>query len=156
MSGGTGHFDQRRNACLKLHLCGTKHDDPGVEFEGVIDTGFTGFVSLPMQHAIALGLPLDSTVSVTFADGKSAVRLVALARVWYGGVVGVGAVTLEPGAVDILIGMDFLRHFKLALFISEKHILLLPEEVISEIEEWRGEDAGASGEPPVDSGPSGS
>ena len=34
---------------LKLHMHGVKHEPPGVEFEAIIDTGFTGFIHLPLS-----------------------------------------------------------------------------------------------------------
>ncbi len=60
---GIGHYDQQGNACLKFHLCGTKHEAPGLEYTGIIDTGFTGFIQLPIQHAFSLSLPLEGTTS---------------------------------------------------------------------------------------------
>jgi predicted aspartyl protease len=70
MPFGVGHFDHLGNPCLKFHLCGVAHDLPGVEYEGIIDTGFSGFISLPLQHAISLKLPLEGTASYTLADGS--------------------------------------------------------------------------------------
>lgn len=77
---GIGHFDERGNACVKLHLCGVRHDPPGLEFEAIIDTGFTGFIQLPLSHAISLSLPLEGTNTVTLADDSSVVMLTAMAR----------------------------------------------------------------------------
>ena len=59
---GAGHFDEQGNACVEFHLRGVKHDPPGLPFEGIIDTGFTGFIQLPLQHAMSLGLPLEGTI----------------------------------------------------------------------------------------------
>ena len=44
MTSGAGHFDSLGNPCLKFHLCGVAHDLPGLEYVGIIDTGFTGFI----------------------------------------------------------------------------------------------------------------
>ena len=52
MTSGAGHFDSLGNPSLKFHLCGIAHEEPGLEFEGIIDTGFTGFIQLPLQHAL--------------------------------------------------------------------------------------------------------
>jgi predicted aspartyl protease len=131
--GGIGHFDKQGNACLKFHLCGVKHDDPGVEYTGIIDTGFTGFVHLPMQYSFALGLPLHGTVSVTLADGSNGVCLAALAKTSYGGKQQTGVVTLEANATDILVGMDFLRRFNLGLVVSKQGVWLLPEELLDKL-----------------------
>ena len=68
----TGYFDKIGNPCLKFHLAGVHHDIPGLEFEAVIDTGFTGFLVLPMVQAFPLGLPLHGTTSATLAKLKVA------------------------------------------------------------------------------------
>lgn len=81
MQAGVGFFDQAGNACIKFHLRGVYDPDPGQEFTGIIDTGFTGFLQLPLQHAFALGLPLHGTVSVTLADGSTPSALAALTGV---------------------------------------------------------------------------
>ena len=56
-----GYYDQAGHACLKVHLCGVRHPPPGVEYEVMIDTGFSGFIQIPIIHAIALRLPLEGT-----------------------------------------------------------------------------------------------
>jgi hypothetical protein len=63
MTSGAGHFDSLGNPRLKFHLCGVARDPPGLEFEAIIDTGFSGFIQLPMQHAFSLKLPLEGTSS---------------------------------------------------------------------------------------------
>src|SRR5262245_3729704 len=130
MIGGIGHFDKSGNACLEFYICGTKHDEPGVELTGIIDTGFTGFIQLPLQNAFSLGLPLESTVTVQYADGSKSVCLTVLAKVTFQDQVEIGVVVLAPNASDILIGMDFLRRFNLGLFVSKKKIVVIPEDVL--------------------------
>ncbi len=134
MIGGIGHFDKSGNACLEFHLCGTKHDEPGVEYSGIIDTGFTGFIQLPLQHAFSLGLPSESTVTVQYADGSKSVCLTALAKVTFADKLETGVVILAPNANDILIGMDFLRRFNLGLFVSKKKVVVIPEDALEEIQ----------------------
>ena len=125
---GIGHYDKRGNACLKFYLCGVKHGLPGLEYNGVIDTGFTGFIQLPIQHAFALSLPLQNTTSVTLADGSQTVNLTALATATLLGKTEVGTVILVFSSQEILIGMDFLRRFKRALVVSKSGIMLIDDE----------------------------
>src|SRR3954454_15031300 len=117
MTSGAGHFDSLGNPCLKFHLCGVAHDPPGLEFEAIIDTGFSGFIQLPLQHAFSLKLPLEGTASYILADGSRGTSLTALATTTFEGQTIVGVVTLTPGTQDILVGMSFLRQFKLGLMI---------------------------------------
>ena len=129
---GIGHYDKRGNACLKFHLCGVKHELPGLEYDGVIDTGFTGFLQLPIQYAFALSLPLQNTTSVTLADGSQTANLTALARATLLGKTEIGTVILAFSSQEILIGMDFLRRFKRALVVSRSGIMLIDDERFSQ------------------------
>jgi len=134
-----GHFDQLGNACLKFHLCGIRHPEPGLEFEGIIDTGFTGFIQLPIQHAFSLKLPLDGTVSVTLADGSSTVCLTVLARTTFDGETKLGVVSLESNSQEILIGMDFLRKFKKSVIIAKNDVLILEEDWLEKLKSMSAE-----------------
>ena len=126
---GIGHYDQRGNACLNFHLCGVNHKLPGLEYRGIIDTGFTGFIQLPLKHAFALSLPLQGTTSVTLADGSQTVILTAMAIATLSEKTETGAVMLSFSSNEILIGMDFLRRFKRALVVSQKlGIVLMDDE----------------------------
>lgn len=45
------------------------------EYEGIVHTGFTGFILLPVALAIPLGLELDGLNVFILADGRSQQRL---------------------------------------------------------------------------------
>lgn len=147
MTSGVGHFDKLGNPCLKFYLCGVAHALPGLEFVGIIDTGFTGFIQLPIQHAFSLKLPLEGTSSYILADGSHGVALTALARTTFGDKTRNGVVSLAPGSQDILVGMDFMRQFKLGMLMMTGQIVLVDEEEIerlSEAEKKRKESAAGS------------
>jgi predicted aspartyl protease len=129
MTSGAGHFDSLGNPCLKFHLCGVAHDPPGLEFKAIIDTGFSGFIQLPMQHAFSLKLPLEGTSSYILADGSRGTSLTVLAHTTFGGTTVLGVVTLTPGSQDVLVGMDFLRRFKLGLIMMGGKIALVEDEL---------------------------
>ena len=129
-----GHFDNQGNACVKLHLCGVRNFPQGVEFSGIIDTGFTGFIQLPLGVALGLGLPLEGTAKVMLADGSEIIQLTAqaIASVNFPEPIGKrsinGIVTLSEYSLDILIGMEFLRSFEHRLFLSTKYgVALVPD-----------------------------
>ena len=98
------------------------------KFEAIIDTGFTGFIHLPLSEALALSLPLEGTNSVALADGSSLAMLTALAQVTLMNRTEVGVVLLSMTANHILVGMDFLRRFERALVISQEIGVVLIEE----------------------------
>ena len=128
MTHALGSYDARGNACLAFHLCGVRHDPPGVEHTGIIDTGFTGFLQLPLGVAFELALPLEGTTSVMLADGSTATKLTAAARATVCEQSRVGIVILEPAAPEILIGMEFLRRFDVALFVTRDLVGIVSEE----------------------------
>ena len=120
----TGSFDNGTPS-LKFSLGGVGGEK---EFTAVIDTGFSGFVSMPMIQAFPLGLPLYGTTTVTLADGKSQAKLVAHGKAQLSDKIQFGLVILEGGSSDVLIGVDFLRRFGLALLVMKARIALYDEE----------------------------
>ncbi|MGA3162358.1 MAG: hypothetical protein ABSC77_14215 [Terracidiphilus sp.] len=100
-------------------------------FDAVIDTGFTGFISMPQVSALPLGLNLYGTVSIELADGDKATRLTAKGMVEVLGEEKAGVVILEPNSKDVLLGMAFLSVFGRALFLSNDLIFLVDKRVRS-------------------------
>jgi predicted aspartyl protease len=119
----SGFYDEHGNACLKFFLYGVRHSPPGVEYSGIIDTGFTGFIQLPLQHAMSLMLPLEGTTTHTLADGSKVPNLTARAVATItraGGKTEAkpGTVVLSPRSQSVLIGMGFLQQFGLGLYVG--------------------------------------
>jgi predicted aspartyl protease len=99
------------------------------DFDAVLDTGFTGFVSMPIVDAFPLGLVLHNVERVVYADGSSQERLIALGTVRLGEKSQEGYIHLEPSSGEILLGMEFLRasHFSLLLDPFANFIQLFDE-----------------------------
>jgi predicted aspartyl protease len=116
---------------LKIRIKGPFGD--GKEFDATIDTGFTGFLSIPLLKAIPLGLLLYGTTGITFADGSTTYRLTAKAQITVENESQIGIAILEPKSEDVLIGMEFLRLFKKAFFIVKDGVALLDETFIEQI-----------------------
>lgn len=129
----TGYFDARGNPCLKVSLAGVFIAPPGVEFEAIIDTGFSGFLCLPIVRAFPLGLPLHGTTSAVLADGAVSTCLTAVCRMTVGKQLREGVVLLQTQSKDALIGMDFLRKFGASLFMTKSAILLLDEKALEQM-----------------------
>ena len=130
-----GSYDDRGNACVGFRIHGVKHSPPGPKYTGIVDTGFTRFLQIPLIHAFALGLPLEGTITLTLADSSQATCLTALAQVTLNGTTLVGIVVLSPTSEDILLGMEFLRRFQRALVVGRDRIFLIEEESLSDTSE---------------------
>jgi clan AA aspartic protease len=79
--------------------------------EALIDTGFSGFLSLPLSMIESLGLPWIFSDSVTLGDGSEVIFQMYRATVIWDGeykVVDVAASESEP-----LLGMSLLYGLKL-------------------------------------------
>jgi predicted aspartyl protease len=83
MSALTGSFDKIGNPIVTISVRGV-FTGGKKEFEAVIDTGFTGFLQMPLFEAFPLGLVLAGTTSVTLADGSASPRLMAIGTVTIG------------------------------------------------------------------------
>ena len=86
--------------------------------EALIDTGFTGFLSLPLSMIESLGLPWIFSDSVTLGDCSEVIFQMYRATVIWDGqfkVVDVAASESEP-----LLGMSLLYGFKLQVEAIER------------------------------------
>ena len=83
-------------------------------FEAIIDTGFTGGISIPLPQALPLGLVLFSTASFTLADGSKEATLLCAGIARVAQKERPATFSLTQGN-EILLGTDFLAIFKAKL-----------------------------------------
>jgi predicted aspartyl protease len=103
------------------------------QFVAMVDTGFTGFLSIPIMSALPLGLPLCGTTSVEFGDGNSSARFTALCSIDLGEEIEAGVAILEPSTTQIIVGMEFLRRFKKSIAMHRGVLVLLDESEIDKL-----------------------
>ncbi len=116
-----GSFDADGSPTIKIKITG---DLGSREYVAVIDTGFTGFVALPLAEMIPLGLRTEGATSVTLGNGAVIDNLVAPGRVTLGSQTESGTVVLDDTGNDILVGLAFLRTFKIALIVTDVVVVL--------------------------------
>ncbi len=116
MATWTGFFTNSGSPSIKVHLSGIIVGAE-TEFEALVDTGFDGFISIPLVAAFPLGLPLFGTSSFVLADGSESYRLTAYAKARVGTDEQHGVVVLETGNAGVLLGMEFLRTFRKRLIV---------------------------------------
>ena len=123
---GAGHFDQQGNPCITLTVRGKR--GRSATFEAILDTGFSGFVLLPLMQALALELDFQGTTSVTLADESRVAMFTALGTAICFGRAVEGLVQVPRGPAAPLVGMDFLRRFEMGALISRATGVTLVDE----------------------------
>jgi predicted aspartyl protease len=98
---------------LELYGMGGRPPVPRI-FETIIDTGFTGGISIPLTQALPLGLVLFSTASFTLADGSKEDTLLCAGMARVAQKERPVTFSLTQGN-EILLGTDFLATFKAKL-----------------------------------------
>lgn len=100
------------------------HDNASKQMvEALIDTGFSGFLSLPLSMVKSLELPWIFSDFVTLGDGSEVIFQMYRAIVIWDGqykVVDVAASESEP-----LLGMSLLYGFKLQIEAMERGIVTI-------------------------------
>jgi predicted aspartyl protease len=119
-----GTFDEYGNATIGISVAGSVGSK---NYRAIIDTGFSGFVALPLVEMIDLGLSTQGAANVTLGNGSIISSLVSTGTVTLGAQMETGTILLDDVSTDILIGMAFLREFKIALIVTNTAIVLYDE-----------------------------
>jgi len=149
----TGSFGSSGSPELKIRISGVVGE--GAEFAAIIDTGFTGFLSMPLVEAFPLGLLLFGTMNLVLADGSTSFRLTGYGTITVEGEKQNGVIVLEPASGEVLIGMEFLKRFnKTLVVVPGTSVVLLdlpPPAVPPAAPAAQPGPAGPAGEPPAES-----
>jgi predicted aspartyl protease len=126
MTAWTGYLDNAGSPRLKIILRGV-WEGVEQELDAIVDTGFTGFLSMPMVDAFPLGLVLYGTTTTILADGSTSYKLMAVGTACVGQESKLGIVLLNMGAGPsaVLIGMEFLRIFNKSLLLIRENVILV-------------------------------
>lgn len=113
-----------REAVLNIEVYPEDGDQP-IEVEAVIDTGFTGHLTLPAGTVEDLELPREGNVEVELANGEIEEMGVYEARVlWHGRDVAVAVYETDGGP---LLGMSLLRGSRLTVEAEPSGEVLIDE-----------------------------
>ena len=111
----TGKINSRLEAVVKLWVRGS--EDRVLETEAIVDTGFSGFLSLTQEMVADLGLPSEGEMRGILADGSETFFPVYKAIIlWHGQprLTYVSAVESDP-----LLGMGMLYGSEFAMQVVE-------------------------------------
>jgi predicted aspartyl protease len=87
-------------------------------FTAMVDTGFSGFLLLPILNAFPIGLLLQGTMPITLADGSTQTKLTCLGSIHFDGAEEIGIIIIEWQNTDVLVGMEFLSRFGKQLLVD--------------------------------------
>jgi len=112
----TGSFNSSGSPVIEIAVSGPL-TQPTI-FTAMMDTGFSGFLLLPILEAFPVGLILRGTIPITLADGSTQTKLTCLGGLHFEGESQVGLIIIEWQSTEILVGMDFLRKFSRKLIVD--------------------------------------
>lgn len=99
-----GSIDEYGHCWVPATIVGSRQE---ISVEAILDTGFDGWVCLPMRLAIQLGLELCGFQTVELADGTQKEELVFSGEVIFGDQRGEVDITLTSGG-ETLVGLGLL------------------------------------------------
>ena len=115
----TGVVNANREAIIQLVVTGPSGQQQ--DTEAIIDTGFTGFLTLPPARVAALGLPWLSRQPGILADGSVDIFDVYVATVMWDGLPR--TVEVEAADTEPLVGMSLLDRHSLRIDVLRDGIV---------------------------------
>ncbi len=113
-------FDDRNHPKIKLAVGGAKQNNL---LEAILDTGFDGYLSLPINIAVTLGIELTAIIPVEYADGRISQELVFSVKVELDGEQETVPATLTAGT-EALAGTALLAKYELIINFPLQKIIL--------------------------------
>ncbi len=119
----------KENASKRLEYPITENYSPEVTIEitgvkgnkslvAVVDTGFTGFLQIPLSVGIACNLRLWGTSTSRLADGSAVKNLECVGEIRFADKKLFSTISLSEGGEDCLLGMQFLNELKMDFTVS--------------------------------------
>ena len=115
-----GYISSSGAPVIKIKVKGRRDE---VAVEGILDTGFDGYLCLPIPTAVSLGLELIKVVRTELADGTILEdELVFAGKAEWDGSMVVETDILLTRSQDVLIGTGFLRGYQVRLDYSKDKV----------------------------------
>jgi len=111
----TGIVNADYEAVILLRVHGpTGHEH---EVDAIIDTGFNGFLTLPLEQITRLGFPYEGNLEAVLGDGRDTTMDMFLGTVLWEGYLREGTVLAAEGTP--LVGMALLRGSRVTLEVQD-------------------------------------
>ena len=126
-----GEISDSGSPIIKTKIIGSRVE---IVTDGILDTGFTGHLCLPITTAVSLGLELIGLEKVELADGTILEdEPVFSGRMeWNGGIIDVDSVLTK--SADTLLGTALLREMDVRLNYSTNEIVIERGQIANEKE----------------------
>lgn len=121
MTQMNGHFSQNGHPLFNIQIFGHSRTW-AIPVEAMLDTGFSGFLSLPLSYCLKAGLILASTADYTLADGSTNSTLLCWGTIIINDQEIIGLVAISFRGNQPLLGMDFLRRTNKRLELDAKSL----------------------------------
>lgn len=124
-------IDSKNNVRVEVELHGLYKITP---YGGIIDTGFSGGLVLPLVTAVDIGLEKVGASAVTLADGSVQVIPTFLSKVKIGNDLH-DATTLIMGN-EVLIGMELLHDYRMCISPIAGEVIIEKWESIKRLNDF--------------------
>jgi predicted aspartyl protease len=125
MADWIGSFDA--DGSPRITLIATVQGTKPVTCEALLDTCFTGFLSIPISLLQGIPVIAEDMKMLKLADGSRIVRLQSVAEVTIENTTIKDNAYLDPEGDEVLLGMTFLELARRALLVfpEKKQVLLM-------------------------------
>jgi len=122
-------IDGQNNVRIELEIQGLYKSTP---YGGIVDTGFSGGLVLPLVTAVDIGLTKVGASTVTLADGSVHVVPTFLSKVKIGNKTQ-DATTLIMGS-EVLVGMELLTNYRLCISPMTGEVVIEEWEAVKKLD----------------------
>ncbi len=126
----SGFIDPTGQPRLRIRLVGVRGR---AELEPIVDTGFAGFLSIPILEARRLGIQPYTHLNCIFADGRTRSMPIGVGNVELSETETYRGTTILSEAADALLGMEFFRQAQKALYLDRQSVVLMDKTDIREL-----------------------
>jgi len=123
-------IDGQNNVRIELEIQGLYKSTP---YGGIVDTGFSGGLVLPLVTAVDIGLTKVGASTVTLADGSVHVVPTFLSKVKIGNKIQ-DATTLIMGS-EVLVGMELLTNYRFCMSPMTGEVIIEEWEAVKKLNE---------------------
>ncbi len=131
MASIRGSLDNDHTTVVTIAVASTS--GPSTFVDAVIDTGFTGFVQVPVLLAQGVGLTPRTVTETQYPDGRIDTIPLAWGRISLGSEAREGFVHMQRGSDEVIIGVEFLRLFRKILVLSATDGTLLLIDSLADV-----------------------